>query len=117
MKTSPKVLSLASAKGAPADSVCNGSALPPIEQVSVVLHEIRQLAFGIKELSISITSGEDDHGALSLAVTAMSAQIGALADLASKQLTGDPGMFGGFDKWILPPAYHDAAKQDEAETS
>lgn len=87
-----------------------------IHRAAVLFQESASLASCISELaSEAINSGADDllrGHQLTLAAGRLAEKIGWISDLGGGLLTGDLGIKGEAEDWLLPPVYFSEDKTD-----
>ena len=80
---------------------------------AAVFAQIACLALSARAV-LSEANQSSESGWLELAAQSLVCQIGYLADLGSKRLSGSV-MHGGADQWLLPPSFHAASTGGDHE--
>lgn len=84
-----------------------------IEQLQWIFSEIAQTARALKRLAIQMSSEEEPDmiEQTPIIIEALCEKIGWAADLGGTKIGSVVVLEGDADKWMMPPAYHDAVKE------
>lgn len=90
---------------------------PTSAQIGIVLNDIAATAQSIQRLAVALCQEEDERDieAMRQSIEALSQRIGFLADKTASEIPGTsgPAYASTAEEWMLPPAYHEEARNAE----